>query len=84
MKKPIEKSLDEISKPEKVLILPIGTKAPYSGVLMDEDQFRYFKTQEFELEIVQNRVEVPISFTDYLWVFMGGVVIGIAGSSLGR
>jgi len=43
-------TLDAIPKPEKVLILQLGQPAPYSGVLMDGDQFRYFKTQELEAE----------------------------------
>ncbi len=43
-------TLDAIPKPDKVLILQLGQKAPYSGVLMNEDQFRYFKTQELEAE----------------------------------
>ncbi len=43
-------TLDAVPKPEKVLILQLGQKAPYSGVLMDGDQFRYFKTQELEAE----------------------------------
>lgn len=77
--------LDKIPKPDKVLVLNIGVRAPYSGVLMDEDQFRYFKTVELESEMYANKLKNSgPSFSDYIWVAAGFFVGGLAVGALAK
>lgn len=75
--------LDKIPAPDKILILPMGKAAPYSGILITEDDFRFWKTTELELEIVKTHVEKPATMTQSILIFLGGVVLGgLATSAL--
>jgi hypothetical protein len=74
--------LREIPKPDKIIILMMGQRAPWSGVLMDEDEFRYVKTIELEKEMMERRVmDRP---TSPVWVFFSGLVLGALGASLSK
>ncbi len=66
--------IEEIPGPDKVMTLVIGKPAPYSGVFMPEDQFRYFKTIELENEMISKRVE-KCDCNFVVWT-LGGVLIG--------
>jgi hypothetical protein len=74
--------IDKIPSPDKTIILTIGKPAPYSGVFMSEDQFRFFKTQELELEMIKERPFESHS-NGWLW-FIVGASFGAVAVSIGK
>ncbi len=68
------------------MMMYTGQKAPWPGILMDDDEFRYLKTLELENDSLSHAVVdgSSRSFSDYVWVFLGGAILGIAGTSLAK
>lgn len=85
MKTQAEDILEKIPAPDKVINLYLGQKAPYSGVFMSEDQFRFFKTVELESQMFSKKMnDTGPSFSDYVWVAAGFFVFGLAAGSLAK
>ncbi len=76
--------IDDVPKPDKVMILYLGQKAPMSGVLLDEDQFRFYKTLELENEMLQKHVEKPATVGGYVLTLFGGIILGVLGAQIIR
>lgn len=58
--KTIADDLKEIPSPDREITINLGQKAPFSGILMDVDQYQYFKIREFEADTLSRlAVESP-------------------------
>lgn len=51
-------------------------------MLMDMEQYRYYKTIELELDMVKEHVEAKPNFLDKAWPFLLGVLVGATAASV--
>ena len=80
----------------KEIVISAGDFAPYRGVLLDEDRFKYYKTTEKKSELLESMLSKPEcpdmelegggeSYWLTLGVFVFGASVGlIAGANLVR
>lgn len=75
-------TIDEIPV-DRVVEVRLGQRAPYSGIMMDVEQFRYFKTIEFENEILTRKLteSKSPSFIEYALPALGGFILGFVVTS---
>lgn len=62
-----------IPDPDEVIQLNKGQKAPYRGVFMPVDEFRYFKTTELEKEILEKKVVIPNNHSTALTIILSAI-----------
>ncbi len=80
-------ALNAIPPPDHETQVSINQKAPFSGVLLDIDQYRYYRVTEIERDDLARAAAQPqtSSFGSYALMFLGGLAIGaLAGASLGK
>lgn len=77
--------LDAIPKPSHEIQIYLNQKAPFSGLLIDVDQYRYYKTMELSSEMFERKMnDAGPKFSDYVWVAAGFFVFGLAAGSLAK
>jgi hypothetical protein len=74
---------------DQEIIISQGAKAPFSGVLVPEDTYRYYQTRELEADSLSKLATesgAASSSTFSLFsAFLGGALLGIIGiSAVGR
>lgn len=72
--------LSEIPAPSHEIELHLGSRAPFSGVLVDLDQYRYYKTIELSQDMIENRINSQGDYT--FWKIFGGFALGFVAASL--
>lgn len=73
---------------EQDVIIKRGAEAPFTGVLVPEDNYRYYQTRELEADSLSKLVAQPnvIIEPENHWglftMFLAGAVVGVVGKSL--
>lgn len=69
--------LNVIPPPSHEQTLHIGQKAPFSGILMDMYQLRYFKTREFEADRLSKLAAATPQNNDTFMVIVLSAAAGV-------